>query len=310
MIWPDNGKKIVGFYFWGEMAVPVFWFISGFLYSNQYQKRGNLCFDVYVKSVIMNLTRFLVPYTLIFVISEVLLILIKHETLSQRIIVDFLRGGIGPGSFYIICLVQFVFVFPIIYWLINNYDVRALVLLFLMNLLYELIKSKIGVTPEIHRLLLLRYLFIIACGCYKNCGKAIIFKGIKNISCCIGMLFLLLTQYMFFDPGKVQWWISTCVIAVLYVIPILDNFIDKYKDNLFERFEIIKILGKYSFNIYLFQMMFFNFDEFLYANISIWPIYVGTCICICSMGGVIFGVIEQPITKKVKGFVLKMIANE
>lgn len=100
------------------------------------------------------------------------------------------------------------------------------------------------------------------------------------------------------------------MIAVLYVIPILDNFIDKYEDNLFERFIIIKILGKYSFNVFLFQMMFFNYDGFLYDNISIWPIYVGACICICSMGGVFFGIIEYPITERVKSFVIKMIANE
>lgn len=310
MIWPDNGKKLVGFYFWGEMAVPVFWFVSGYLYTNQCRKHGSLCFRVYIKNVIKNLTRFLVPYTLIFVINEVFLILIKHESLSQRIVIDFLRGGIGPGSFYVVCLVQFVFLFPIIYWMIKRFDVIALLFLFIVNLLYELIKVKIGVTPGVHRLFLFRYLFVIACGCYKNCGKKFIAKQVKIISCCIGLIFILVSQYVFYDPEKVKWWFSTCVVAVLYIIPIIDFFIDKYKDDAFESVEIIKILGKYSYNVFLFQMMFFNFDKYLHDSVSIWPIYVGLCICICSVGGILFGFFEKPITEKMQDFVLKRVFNE
>ena len=80
--------------------------------------------------------------------------------------VYFLTGGTGPGSYYYPVMMQFVFVAPLIFCVIKKYEEKGVVLSFVANLFYEVLQRAYGMNEQCYRLLLFRYTFLIAFGCY------------------------------------------------------------------------------------------------------------------------------------------------
>ena len=106
------------------MAVPIFMIISGYVYSLSFQRHDVNCISkAYgVKNTLTKSIRYTIPFAVIFIV-EIIVYIIKSGKIDDpiSILYIFLRGADGPGSYYYPILIQFIFLFPIIFFIIKNW---------------------------------------------------------------------------------------------------------------------------------------------------------------------------------------------
>ncbi len=191
-------------------------------------------------------------------------------------------------------MIQFIFVFPVIYFIIKKHDFKGLLLCGILNALFEILKCAYCMNEECYRLLMFRYLFVIAFGCYMEIRKT----KLKNIwyftSLIIGVLFIIIVCYTEYTPVIVIFWTRTSFISGLYIIPIMVILINKINF----RCKILELFGKASFNIFLVQMVYFNFIEWIpyQINSRLGQILINIIVCV-SLGS-IFYYIEGNLGRK------------
>lgn len=165
--WQDNQRLTFLFPFWVNMAVPVFMVISGYVssLSMKHRKVESIGSAYQLTQLVPKLIRYTVPFLLAFIIEEVAFLIgdflgVHTATISIKSVVStFLAGGSGPGSYYYPIMFQFVFVFPIIFFIIRKHDYRGVIICLIVNGVYELLKWAYGMNEECYRLLLFRYFF-------------------------------------------------------------------------------------------------------------------------------------------------------
>ena len=89
------------------MAVPCFLLISGYVWSLSFQKRGiDSCEKAYGRArLVEQIARYTVPYTIAFAAEWIVFRVFKIYTVGIRkygilaFLFDFLRGGVGRGSY-------------------------------------------------------------------------------------------------------------------------------------------------------------------------------------------------------------------
>ena len=97
-------------------------------------------------------------------------------------------GGYGPGSYYVPVMVQFVFLFPLIEKIVYRYRFAGVVFFGGCNLLYEILQRLYGMGESCYRLLIFRYLLLIAYGCWLAVDRQIKYGF---LSCAVAWVFLL-----------------------------------------------------------------------------------------------------------------------
>lgn len=286
------------FPFWVSIAVPIFMLITGYVYSLSYNKSSSNSLRVIYtpKNIIVKILRYTIPFAPVFIAEVVLYIIFKGERYTIiRFVKDFFKGGYGPGSYYHPVMIQVVFIMPLIWYVINRYKEKGLIIMFIVNLIFEIVKNMIGLSDGLYRLLALRYLFALSLGCYSYYSPKINIKY-SIISTLIGLSYLIVFNYTGLQPIIMTKWTNTSMIAVMYIYPLTKWLISK---NLLKN-SFIELLGKASFNIFLAQMAYFSVgDGIIYRTISSPFLQIVANIVICCSAGLVFYFIETPITKKI-----------
>ena len=277
---------------------------SGYVSSLSFQKRGIDKLEAAYRpiSIVEKVIRYTVPYTIAFVAEWIVFRVFGLYTVGIRtygilaVVMDYLSGGKGPGNYYFPIIIQFILIFPVIYFLIRKYDLAGLGYCFFANLTFEILKRAYGMNDTEYRLLVFRYLFIIAAGCYIAIGN--IKKNRKTVVLCTlcimaGLTFIYLFSYTSYTPKIITYWSTTSFLVCLYVVPILGWLIRKVHWG----FRPLEIIGKASFNIFLVQMIYYNFANHIYDMIPNRALQLIYNIINCVLVGVSFYYIEQPLTK-------------
>lgn len=297
----DNERNLFLFPFWVEMAVPLFMIISGFVYTKSFESKQIISFkQTYAfNNVFSKLVRYTVPFAIAYVIEVVCFLVMRVE---QNYVFLFLRGGEGPGSYYYPILVQFIFLFPIIFFIVREYRLKGLMICLGINGIYELLHTVYGMNEECYRLLVFRYIFVIAFGCYLNYADEEVeatkklFKKLLPVGSIVGIVFLWLYFYQGYQPMIIKHWTGTSFLANMYILPIAYFLMRKGK----VRIKILELLGTASYNIFLVQMVYFAFGApILHSFIQRRAVYNVIDVIVCLIAGVIFYYIEQPITNRV-----------
>ncbi len=267
----DLGHRLL-FPFWVEFAVPGFLFISGYVYALSYKKRGIDKFeDMYAgKDLFIKCLRFIIPFTIAFIAEQILFRVFDIYTVGivtyglRALFFDYLRGGIGMGSYYFPLMIQFIFFFPLIYSYVQRKGFKAVTNMFIVNIVYEILKQVLWMEEYQYRLLIFRYMFIIAFGCYtclcKKEEEDKLCKGFIEGVFALGLFFVILFSYTPYEPKIFTFWSTTSAPATLYIAPIMFLIVKKVKLN-FKPFEYV---GKASFDIFLVQMVYFVlYEDFL-----------------------------------------------
>lgn len=92
-VYPDDYYRY-GFYFWIDMAVPVFMIITGYVTAIQFRKRGVESFvQAYsIEIVIPKVLRFVIPFFLIMLLELPYMILVNKTGVIETI-ANIVRGG-------------------------------------------------------------------------------------------------------------------------------------------------------------------------------------------------------------------------
>ncbi len=291
------------FGFWRDMAVPIFMIISGYVYSKSFDRdQINSLSRAYLpKYTLPKLIRYTVPFVIFFIAEIINLFLIRKTPMPfLKVFALFLQGGAGAGSYYYPILVQFVFLFPLIYFTVKKYKRTGFFICLAVNAAYELLCWAYGINDMSYRLLVFRYIMVIAYGCYLALPDYKPNLVLCTASLILGFLFILGTRYLGYTPTFIRFWISTCFVACLFILPLTMLLLKNCNFG----FKPLEIIGKASYHIFLTQMFYFYDPSLIYNAISNRWIEMVVSLVICIFGGVLFYYIEKPltatITKKMK----------
>lgn len=303
--WTNEERLTFLFPFWVGQAVPIFIIISGYVYAMSYKRNNILALsDGYRLTFILNkIIRYTIPFLFAFLLEVLALIVLKSDYGFQDMVAILLTGGTGPGSYYFPIMIQFIFTFPFVFAIVKKYDFVGVIFCFTINGLYELIQRAYGMSSSCYRLLLFRYLFLMAFGCYMYIGKSKPKRWVGILSGFVGALWIFAFQYLGYQPKIIIYWAGTCLIAALWIVPIIWKIIKNDKlTNL--HIKPLEYLGHASYNVFLTQMVFYNFAaEQIYKYIESRWLQLALCLVINCAIGVIFYTFENIITNKILKYV-------
>ena len=304
--WQNEEPRRFLFVYWAEMAVPIFMILSGYVFSLSFQRKKieRMAQAYECRFIAEKLVRFIVPFAVAYFVE----VFYRYFYNGDRNlgffewVKMFLMGGIGPGSYYVPILIQFIFIFPLIYFLIKKTDYIGLAVAFALCFLYEVLQKVFGMNPEVYRLIIIRYLFAISAGCYMTVGK----NRLKPVWACVSMLlgglWITLINYLGYSPKVVMpVWAGTGFIAVLWVIPAVYYLINKGI-----RFKTLEFIGRASYNIFLIQLVVFAYGAwFVYIHVSGQFLQFLILAAGILITGILFYLIESRITGRIIGLIRK-----
>jgi peptidoglycan/LPS O-acetylase OafA/YrhL len=218
---------------------------------------------------------------------------------ASAAIAGFITGGVGPGSYYYPLMLQFVFVFPVVYSIVKKHDFIGVVECFLLNGLYEVIQRSYGMGEATYRLLIFRYIFLIGAGCYMHTGKKKPARWVGVGSMLLGAGWLAGCCYLGYQPRVIVYWSSTSLLAALWVIPIVWLLL---KDPKLSRMRCkpLEEMGRASYNIFLAQMVFFAYAaSSVYKMIPNRAMQLPVCIFVSVTAGYLFYLAESRLTNRI-----------
>ncbi len=295
--WSDEQQLRYLFPFIIDMAVPILMIISGYVYTASYERAGiDAMYKAYEPKVFVpRMLRFLVPFTIAYIIEQIILFLQNGSIDIIKSFLAYFQGGVGLGNYYTGVMLQFVFVFPVIYFIIRRYRYKGLLICGLINLVYEFLHRVYGMDVGVYRYLLLRYIFVIAYGCYLSHPDEYK-KKTALLAGAVGVAFQFVVCYLHYEPIIIIHWTRTCCIACLYIIPIIGLLLRHNKFHC----KPLEFVGKVSYTVYLTQMIYYHIADTVYTYIgdAVW-LRLLVNITICLLLGTLFYYISEPLTKAV-----------
>jgi peptidoglycan/LPS O-acetylase OafA/YrhL len=152
-----------------SMALPIFILLMGrnmaaSFKKHQYLKSNGIISSKYFKN---RLKRFLYPFIPIFMLSIMLGIIFNRDIyLGILNLVGYLPLP-GPGNYFITVLLQFVLIFPLLYFSYQRHPRLTLLFAFLISFVFELFSSNLNAFNSdsyLYYANILRYLFLITLG--------------------------------------------------------------------------------------------------------------------------------------------------
>lgn len=168
--------------FWLYQAVSLFIIVTGIHYTKSIEKMGHNGENVlswYDKnSFLKKVARLWVPYTLVQVMW-LLSYIYKKGTVGKEVFFYYISGGVGPGGYYTICMMQILIIFPILYYIIKKYKIMGIMFIVAFNILYEIMVKFELISISFDRLCCIRLftgltLGIIICLYYEKIEETVI----------------------------------------------------------------------------------------------------------------------------------------
>ncbi len=299
--WTDLQQTNPLFPYFIEMAVPVFMIVSGYVSSLSFKKR-DLSFiqSYYPNEICGKLLRYTIPFLPVYIFLVFYSIYIdKQDITVMWLIKFFIYGGRGAGSFYYPVMIQFVFIFPVIYMIVKKNTFRGCLAFFVLNVVYEVFKTYIDMSPNMYRLLVFRYIFLIAYGCYLFFRSSSVLKHLDWIAGGVGLCYLFAINYTNYKPIIMNQWTGTSCISVLFLVPIMIKLIEYKKLSC----KLLETIGRASYYIMYIQLIYYltvyNYLQKVIHN-QFFCLLSGV-IFSCGFG-VLYYLILSPVEKKIIRF--------
>lgn len=297
--WSAEERLRYFFPYWIDMAVPIFMIISGYVNSVSFQRRNVKSLDdaYSLKYVLMRFIRYTIPAGLTLLVELGFKLMYKE---SVDIFTFCITGGEGPGSYYYPIMIQFIFVFPIIFFIVQKYDTVGFILCGILNGIYEMIQTVYGMNAECYRLLIFRYIFVISFGCYLVKKREMIKTRYEILLLLIGIAYIYAVSYLNYVPHTISKWINTSWIACMYIMPIFSLVLKKLRRGC----RLLEKIGEASFNIFFVQKVYYCRVvgvTYLITSVRIFQVVLHIFICVTI--GVVFYYFEKPITDRIIKYV-------
>lgn len=299
--WPASVEKQYLVPFGINMAVPIYMIIYGFFVTKSFINKPlhkMYEFDLILKKII----RILFPFTFIFFVGFIVL---NKGYDVMTLIHTFLRGGEDFGGYYIPVMIQLILISPFIYCIIKQRN--GLIMLFFINLFYEIARVAFHIGTATYRLLGFRYMFLVGCGMYLylHYDELISYINHKKMICSMvfGALYIYLISYTNYETVIFLNWKNTSMITALWIFPII-IYACKYFDHIKDR--KIFCIGRASFHMFLVQMIFID-NRSIFMHTINYQIDTLMNVLVCIPTGYIFYKLFTPLESKFTYYITKII---
>lgn len=167
--------------FWIDMAVPIFMIISGFTYSMSADRHQIKTLHQWFcwKAIAPKLQRIALPYFITIIIETTVFMIFSPKSIKY-LLIGYITGGWGPGSYYFPILIQLIVMFPLIFLVFKKIPVVAVVLSFVVHLSFDIVSNTLladwPYIDWLYRLLIFRYNAFIVTGIALYCYREKIFE--------------------------------------------------------------------------------------------------------------------------------------
>lgn len=251
-------KDHILFDFWGCQAVPLFLLIQVFHCCKHGYKRIT---DGYKLHKLFR--RIIYPFIIIEIAAVILEMALRHDDYLLLFKAFIIQGGLGPGSYYVWIYLELYFLLPVV----DHYILRrknVMIICLLISIALEVLCSYVHMHPFLYRLLFFRYFFLFYLG-YIWAKKGVNLNFWTISLSIVSLIFIYIFKYtdLNLEPffAKSDWkifhWITYFYVAFLLTWLIRKAF--EYTPKRTNR--IIRICGKQSYNIFLWQMLVFLYFE-------------------------------------------------
>ena len=254
------------FPYWGDTAVPIFLLIQVF----HYYKKG---IGIHLPSAAKLWKRILQPFIMMIALMFLAQFFIYYNATDGVFSPSFYWNKRGPGSYYIFVYLEFAFVIPLFAPLFKKLSAKWLFIIFvILSQLIELACSVTQCPDNIYRITFFRYTFLIFLG-FLLATKGFVLNKFTILGGIISIIFIFMFAYSGtnMEPlfcTHLSLWPLCHWVCYIYIAYFFLAFL-KYTYTKLSHYSMvtdcIEKIGKYSYEIYLFQI-------FYYATLSI---YVG-----------------------------------
>lgn len=304
--WTPEQRKLFVFPFIINMAIPVFMIITGYVYSLSLEKQKikHLEDAFHWRTILKRTIRYTLP-VLAVIIWE---LVDPHFSINPGLFENVkwaIEGTIGKGNYYYPVMMQLIFVFPLIYFVIVKKKEKGLLIAFIANAVYELLIWAYGIPTGSYRLLMFRYVFLVAAGVFA-------FKGLRLptllsiLMTTMGIAFITAVTYFGYEPRIVNKdWATTNFISSMIIIPMMIWLLQKSKNGGVHLLPL-EVFGRASYHIFLVQMMYYlGYYQVLQDRVSTWQGHLIAGIIISLTIGVVFYYIDKPIQDWLGSLILR-----
>ena len=281
---PEEIKKLFLFPYIINSAVPIFIIVSGYMYSKHYSNNKKILDIEFIWNQFKNL---LGPYLIVFFIELILFRLMNSEKDFKEVIIMFISGGWGPGGYYVQILFQLLIIFPTMYFFVKRLGLTlGGVLCVGIQFILEFVYQYYNLPSSLYRLLILRYIIFIYLGIVLYEDK----KKIKNTylftGCVLSFIYIYLITYKSYVPDiAFRLWTGTSLPTAGWTFGLIIIYLSKIRKFNVITHRILTSIGKATYFIFLFQLLYFNFKP---GNLSSSSFFCIIDLVICILGGVSF----------------------
>ena len=271
--------------FFIRMAVPIFMTLSGYTFCVANERKESLKELYELKKIFKNIVRFIFPALLSCIFVMI------WEPNNKSLFKTFIMGGYGPGSYYPILMVQFVFVCPLLYRYVK--DRKSILVTIFLCIFFEILTNVLHMNPGVYRILLYRYIIYIVGGMIIYRMKDDISIRVKFSIFICGVLYIIMIKEGY-KPVIFKSWSNTAMPVAMYVVPIVYTIIRKYYFFSIKNIvgNILGTIGKASYHILFAQIIMRKLWEQI-GNDSFVSV-----VSICLFSSLILGVMLWKIEDK------------
>ena len=247
------------FPYWGDTAVPIFLIIQAF----HYYKKG---IDIRLPSFLKLWKRIMKPYIIMIALMFIVQFFIYYHMTNGTFSPALYWDKRGPGSYYIFIFLELAFVIPLFALLLKRLSIKWLLVVFIiLSQFIEFVTSITHCPDNIYRVTFFRYTFLIFIG-YLLATKGLELNRLTILGGIISMFFLYLFAYTIinFEPlfcTHLSHWSLCHWVCYLYIAYFFLAFLTYTYSKLDSHLHIrsyIEKMGKYSYEIYLFQIFYYS----------------------------------------------------
>lgn len=299
--WQDAVRTTLYYHYLIEMAVPMFMMVSGYLYAASMERKKTDSFEkaYSFEAMMPQLVRYTIPYMVIFAIFTGYCVY-KHYYMSFATkLIEFVTGDVGPGGYYFPLLIQLIFVFPVIYFVMKKNPDKGIITVLAMNVVYEFLQRTYNMDGEFYRLLVFRYMLHIGFGTYVYLKKEEISRVLLIGSLVVGLFYMYVISYTGYQPKILRYWTTTSFVTAFYCFPLFYLAV-RYLKN--AKCWPLEVVGRASYHIFLVQALYYGFGyNFVNGYVSGKPAMFFVTLAICLLLGIGFRLVERPIGNRVVG---------
>jgi peptidoglycan/LPS O-acetylase OafA/YrhL len=258
---PNSVRDLTFFSVWGGCAVPLFLLIQVF---HTYKKGLDSVNPFPLKKIFK---RIINPFLIVSVIALALRVALQPT--EALIFVKYALktgGGAGPGSYYVWIYVEFALLLAVLKPLFRRCTKWQLLVGFILACeLLEIGCSLVHLNQSVYRLLPFRYLYLLFLG-YEWVKEGVVLTWWNLCLSWISLAGILVLNYssssfspwVFDTDCRCYHWFTYYYAAYLlpWVLYQVYQLQQRYWPSLNQ---VMRWMGKYSFEIYLLQMLYFSF---------------------------------------------------